>query len=980
MVNTKHRFYGQIVFIIITLSGVFLYADKLIIERHIAYSQLQVRQALSQINNQLAFNLYNDFNIVKGLPALFAINPHLSQHDFSIAVKQLLDENSQFRNISAAPDLIIKYVFPIEGNEATIGMDYRSHSDQINLVIQAKESRQISVSGPLKLVQGGEGLIFRMPVYLKALDGSDTFWGIVGAVIDTQRLYKSSGLLDDDLVIEVAIRGKDGMGEQGEVFWGLPQLFQQKNIESMIALPNGTWLMVARPIGGWKSLPDNIWLQRLYVFAIELLLFFIIFAFLKASMKATLANLKFKNLLADSPVPYALSDTTQKITFINNAFTRTFGYTIDDIPTLTDWKIKAYPNNAYRQQITSSWSAYLTKFHSSPETPLPLEIEIQCKDGSIKTVLQSLASKDGNEYPVIFYDITKRKQAELAATEKEDQLLSFYKLDLVGLAITSPDKRWLSINDCLCNMLEYTEQELLTMTWQEVTHPDDLTIDIEAFTKLFANEIHSYNIEKRFISKTGKVIPTNLLVRSTLKPNGRLDYITAMVQDITKQKQAEKEIEDLAYYDPLTSLPNRRLLIDRLHHAVTAAARSGRGGSLLFLDLDYFKTLNDTLGHDMGDELLKKVAERLTACVREGDTISRFGGDEFVILLENLSEKPVEAAAQTEDIANKILEQVSQPYVLVKHKYTSSVSIGSTLFGQHKSEVDELLKQADIAMYQAKDDGRNSFRFFDPHMQASITARVALERALNLAVEDQQFHLYYQLQVDATGKVIGTEALIRWRHPDRGLILPLHFISLAEETGLILKIGQWVLNTACEQLKLWQQNEQTQALTLSVNVSAKQFRQTGFVSQIQAIVQSHQINPQRLKLELTESLLLDNIDETITKMNSLAEMGIQFSLDDFGTGYSSLQYLKRLPLTQLKIDQSFVRDLIVDTSDQIIIRTIISMAHSLGLNVIAEGVETMEQLQYLLDEGCIHFQGNLFAPPLPIDEVQARLIESFSIK
>lgn len=980
MANTKLRFYSLIILIVITLAGTLFYADMLIRERHFVSSQEQVRQALSRINNQLVFNLYNNLNVVKGLPALFAINPQLSQQDFSVAVKQLLDEHTQLRNIAAAPDLIVKYMFPIEGNQAAMGMDYRTQPDQINEVIKAKESHQLTVSGPLELVQGGEGLIFRIPIFLKESNGTETFWGIVAAVIDTKLLYKSSGLLDSNLPIEIAIRGKDGLGKQGDVFFGMPQLFQQENIESVITLPTGSWQLVARPVGGWKSLPEDIWLQRSYILGIALVLFFMMFAFLRASMKAALANLKFKNLLEDSPVPYALSNATQQITFLNSAFTETFGYTLDDIPTLTDWQIKAYPNNAYRQQIMLSWDTYLTKHHSSRETLLPLEVDIQCKNGSTKTVLLSLASKNGNQYPVIFYDITKRKQAELAAAEKEEQLLSFYKLDLVGLAITSPEKGWLSINDCLCNMLEYTEQELLKMTWEELTHPDDLAVDIEAFTKLLANEIHSYSIEKRFISKTGKIIPTNLVVRSARKLNGQLDYITAMVQDISKQKQAEKEIEDLAYYDPLTSLPNRRLLIDRLHHAISASTRSGRGGSLLFLDLDYFKTLNDTLGHDMGDVLLKKVAERLTACVREGDTVSRFGGDEFVVLLENLSEKPVEAAAQTEDIANKILERLNQPYELIKHKYTSSVSIGSTLFSQDKSEVDELLKQADIAMYQAKDDGRNSFRFFDPHMQASITARVALERALNLAIEHQQFHLYYQQQVDAEGKPIGAEVLIRWLHPDRGLISPLHFISLAEETGLILKIGQWVLNTACEQLMLWQQNEHTQALTLSVNVSAKQFRQADFVSQVQAIVKSHHINPQRLKLELTESLLLDNIDETITKMNSLAEIGIQFSLDDFGTGYSSLQYLKRLPLYQLKIDQSFVRDLMVDTSDQIIIRTIISMAHSLGLNVIAEGVETLEQQQCLLDEGCRHFQGYLFGKPLAIDEIEARLRDSFSIK
>lgn len=445
--------------------------------------------------------------------------------------------------------------------------------------------------------------------------------------------------------------------------------------------------------------------------------------------------------------------------------------------------------------------------------------------------------------------------------------------------------------------------------------------------------------------------------------------------NVTERKQAEQEIEDLAYYDPLTNLPNRRLMLDRIWHAMAASARSGNEGALLFLDIDHFKTLNDTLGHDMGDIFLQQVAERLTTCVREGDTVSRFGGDEFVVLLEGLSTQAAEAAAQAEDIANKILSSINQPYQLASHHYTSSTSVGITLFNNHQTEVEELLKQADIAMYQAKDDGRNALRFFDPQMQASITARAELENELNQAIEQQQFQLYYQIQMDSSLCPLGAEALIRWIHPERGLISPLDFIPVAEQNGTILSIGQWVLNTACAQLELWQQDALTRELTLSVNVSAKQFHQADFISQVTMTIQQHNIKPARLKLELTESLLLNDIEDTIAKMKALAGIGIQFSLDDFGTGYSSLQYLKQLPLHQLKIDKSFVDDLVSDSNDQVIVRTIIAMAHSLGLSVIAEGVETKEQQQRLLTEGCTHYQGYLFSKPLPIAEFNKLLKE-----
>ncbi|MCF7969654.1 MAG: EAL domain-containing protein [Methylococcaceae bacterium] len=557
--------------------------------------------------------------------------------------------------------------------------------------------------------------------------------------------------------------------------------------------------------------------------------------------------------------------------------------------------------------------------------------------------------------------------------QREQQLASFYLLDLVGLTITSPDKAWIRTNECLCKMLEYSEQELREMTWAQLTHPDDLCSDEEQFTRLLANEIEGYSLEKRFISRTGKVIPTQLVVRCARKDNGEVDYVMSMVEDISQRKADAEKIKQLAFYDPLTKLANRRLLQDRLHQALVSSARNGHGGALLFLDLDNFKTLNDSLGHDMGDILLQQVAERLNACIRKGDTVSRFGGDEFVVLLENLSVQPFKAVKQAGDIANKILSSLNQSYQLASHQYSSSTSIGIVLFKDNQSNEDELLKQADIAMYQAKNSGRNALRFFDPEMQASLTARVTLEKELKLAVKNQQFQLYYQIQVDSSQRPLGAETVIRWVHPERGVISPFHFIAFAEETGSILEIGQWVLNSACAQLKWWQKKDRTRELTLSVNVSAKQFHQVDFVDKVRSTVLLHGINPKLLKLELTESLLLNNIEDVIEKMTNLTEIGIQFSLDDFGTGYSSLQYLKRLPLYQLKIDQSFVRDIVSDENDRKIIRTIISMAKSMDLNLIAEGVETEQQQALLLSEGCTHFQGHLYSMPVPINEFEVLL-------
>jgi diguanylate cyclase (GGDEF)-like protein len=445
-------------------------------------------------------------------------------------------------------------------------------------------------------------------------------------------------------------------------------------------------------------------------------------------------------------------------------------------------------------------------------------------------------------------------------------------------------------------------------------------------------------------------------------------------QDVTRLRQAMADVELLAFYDPLTGLPNRRLLNDRLQQGILATLRTGRHGALLFLDLDNFKNLNDTAGHDTGDLLLQQVAQRLKLCVREEDTVARLGGDEFVVMLQSLSPEPLEAAAQAKKVGETILGSLTQPYTLKDTEHTSTCSVGATLFGKTHQDAADLLKQADIAMYQVKNSGRNAMCFFDPYMLTNITSRADLERALRQALELQQLVLHFQVQVAAHGRPIGAEVLIRWQHPERGMVPPGQFIGLAEETGLILPIGEWVLRTACQQLKCWETTPQAATLQLAVNVSARQFRAADFVNQVQRIVLETGVQPRLLKLELTESLVLDNINETVEKMQQLKAMGVRFSMDDFGTGYSSLAYLTRLPLDQLKIDQSFVRNIGLQASDSAVIDTIIGLGRSLGLEVIAEGVETAEQRDFLAEHGCERCQGYLFGKPMAIEAFESALL------
>lgn len=440
-------------------------------------------------------------------------------------------------------------------------------------------------------------------------------------------------------------------------------------------------------------------------------------------------------------------------------------------------------------------------------------------------------------------------------------------------------------------------------------------------------------------------------------------------------KAAKEEIWQLAFYDPLTHLPNRRLLIDRLKHVQGISTRSKGHNALLFIDLDNFKTINDTLGHDKGDLLLQEVARRLVSCVRSADTVARLGGDEFVVMVSELSENLEEAAVQAEHVGEKILALLNQPYQLTDRLYRSTSSIGVTLFNGRAESTDDLLKRADLAMYQSKSAGRNTLRFFEPDMQAAVTARAELEIDLRRGQQDAQFILYYQAQVNHNGYWTGAEALIRWQHPKRGLVSPAEFIPAAEETGLILPLGRWVLETACSQLVVWARRPETAHLTLAVNVSTRQFRQADFVKEITDLLALTGADPCLLKLELTESMLLENVEDIIVKMGALIALGIRFSLDDFGTGYSSLGYLKRLPLDQLKIDQTFVRDVLTDPNDAAIVRTIVALAQSLGLSVIAEGVETASQMEFLSQNGCRAYQGYLFSRPLPLEQFEALLLK-----
>ncbi len=567
---------------------------------------------------------------------------------------------------------------------------------------------------------------------------------------------------------------------------------------------------------------------------------------------------------------------------------------------------------------------------------------------------------------VVSHDISERKRTETLLQESEQHFRTLANGGSTLIWTSGQDKRCNYFNEPWLRFTGRSIEQELGEGWLEGVHPDDRAFCLETYGGAF-DQRKAFSIDYRIRHADGSY----RWIRDDGNPRydsqGEfLGYIGFCV-DVTPQKEADEKIKTLAFYDSLTGLPNRRLLQDRLEKTLAASSRHQRQGALLFIDLDNFKTLNDTLGHDVGDLLLQQVARRLAACVRESDTVARLGGDEFVVMLEDLSENPQEAAAQVETVGEKIIATLNQNYQLAGYEYRSTPSIGVTLFADHEKPVEELLKRADLAMYQAKAAGRNTMRFFDPQMQAAVTSRATLEAGLREAVRKEQFLLHYQAQVDGAGRLTGSEVLLRWQHPERGVVSPAEFIPLAEETGVIVPLGQWVLQTACIRLARWAATPEMARLTLAVNVSAQQFNQPDFVEQVLAILNGTGADPRRLKLELTESLLANNVQEIIEKMFALKARGVGFSLDDFGTGYSSLSYLKRMPLDQLKIDRSFVHDVLSDPNDAAIARTIVALGQNLGLGVIAEGVETEPQRDFLSKSGCHAYQGYFFSRPLPVE-------------
>ena len=653
-------------------------------------------------------------------------------------------------------------------------------------------------------------------------------------------------------------------------------------------------------------------------------------------------------------------DMQGNILATNDAFCRMLGYTQEEAARLNvaDWD--------------AQWSVeeLRARFREIIGKSALLETLHRRKDGTLINVEISASGVELEGQNFIFAsgrDITRRKQAEealrvaAAAFETQDAIL-----------ITDASANIIRVNQAFTDITGYSSAEVLGKNPRMMNSGrQDKAFFVEMWRHLRTTGSWSGEIWDR--RKNGQIYPKWMTVTAVKNEQQETTRYVAIFSDITARKQAEEDIRSLAFYDALTKLPNRRLFIDRFQAALPVSARHNNYGAVLFIDLDRFKVLNDTLGHDCGDLLLIEVAARIKSCVREMDTVARLGGDEFVVLIEEVSDDLDEASRKVGLVAEKIREALARPYCLKEHEYHSSPSIGISLYHGNEETVDTLLHNADLAMYQAKESGRNAVRFFDADMQHNVAAHAELVSDLHHALERQQLRLYYQIQVDDENRPVGAEALLRWIHPQRGMVMPDQFIPIAEESALIIEIDDWVLETACRQLALWGENAQTRDFLLTVNVSAKQFALPDFVDKVAGMLKAHQVNPARLKLELTERMVLDDLDGTLKRMHALKAHGVSLSMDGFATRYSSLSYLKQLPIDQLKIDKGFVQAITQGSDDALLVQNIIDLVNGFNVSMIAEGVETEAQLASLKQRDCITYQGFLFGKAVPIEEFEKLL-------
>ncbi|MCU4676686.1 EAL domain-containing protein [Catenovulum sp. 2E275] len=956
-------------FINILFSTLFVLLSVLIIE-YIYISRTEqaniakVTKQVSEYRAKLEYLINNNLQLTQGISAFISINPDLTQQEYETFAEHVFSADHQVRNIGAAKDLVITHIYPLKGNEKAIGLNYAQMPAQKAAALKAIEVGKIVVAGPLNLVQGGIGLVARQPVKVST---TGKLWGISSIVLDFNTILKEAGILEQK-DLNITLQGKDALGESGAVFFGDKKLVKTSSVKLKINLPYGAWIIYAEPKNGWHHYQFHypLWIASAFLLIIWIIILRQRFKnqtlYIKSVNNLIESEHKFRNVFHDhNAVMLLIEQATGAIVDANQAAEKYYGYTHQQ---LTNKKIQEINQLTFEEVQTKR---KLAAHHKQNFFIFPHKLA----DGSIRQVEVHSSPVKVNDQTLLFsiiHDVTQRIESE----QKLKLDAKVFEHSQEGVLITDANNQVISVNTAFSDITGYSESEVIGKK------PLFLSSHKNA-PELF-REIRKSVQEKGFWKgeiwsrkKDGSTFPELLSISKLEESPNVISHYVAVFSDITKLKQSEERLERLAHYDALTNLPNRLLLKSRINHAIGRVKRNKQQKlGLLFLDLDQFKIVNDSLGHQAGDELLQQVAARLKARVREQDTLARLGGDEFVVLVEDLN--------KIEDLvilAHDIIVEINKPFVLQSHhEAVVGTSVGITIYPDDTTDADKLLTFADAAMYKAKQNGRNTYAFYTENITKLADRKLKINNQLKKAIENNELELYYQPQVDfLEHKIVGAEALVRWNHPEEGLLSPDAFVEYAEESSVIHDLSKWVLNQGCQQLKSW--HAQGLVIPLALNISPRDFSQKSFMTEVQRIIEQLAFNPKYLELELTENTLMERPEIALDIIKRLRKINVSIAIDDFGTGHSSIAYLKHFPINKLKIDRSFVSDIATNKTGKDIVSTIINMAKSFGLQVVAEGVESSEQDLILNSLGCDIAQGYLYSKPLKQNDFEQKLREQF---
>lgn len=951
-------------------------------QRQVLNERNQVLMELAAVRARVEGIIEGTFNSTDGIVHLISLRSGIDESLFSEMARLALSRNPPVRNITVAPNDRVQMVYPLAGNEKVLGFQFSDRPEQYRMVVQARERRTAVLSGPVQLVQGGRALVQRMPVFVTDPSGASEYWGTVSIVAGVDELLKPAWA-EVAGKAQVAIRGKDALGAEGDMVDGDPALFEAQPLLMDVRVPGGTWQLAAAPQGGWHQ--SGFYHSLYFQFGLAISVLLAVIAGLRTSYARQLRgrNRELEREIAER----------QRAVEAQHEEEERFRALFDSSPEAVwiieqDGFVQWNPTAARLFGVEMAGDAKLHPASCSPEFQPDGQLslvkaremtEIAARNGwhrfewihlrgdktpffaEVTLIAYSSRGKSGI-YGVV-RDISEKKQDE----ERLKLAAAVLASTAEGVLITDVKARIVAVNRAFTEITGFSEAEALGQK-PAMLRSEHQGVEFyqEMWKCLAETDVWCGEIWNR--RKNGEVYPEWLVISAIRDEQNEITHYVGVFSDISSLKHSQARLEHLAHFDSLTDLPNRILFQDRLAHEIDRAARQEEQVAVLVLDLDGFKTVNDSLGHPVGDQLLSQVAERLQCCVRQEDTVARLGGDEFAIILGSLNE-----GEDAVEVVRKILASIEQPFDLAGVGALISTSVGVAVYPLDGQTATELVRNADAAMYGAKEGGRNTYRFYQASMTQHAQERLHREAALRRGIERKEFEVWFQPQISLhTGRLTGAEALVRWRDPERGLVSPIEFIPLAERTGLILPLGELVLMQVCQWARRWL-DEGLVFGRLAVNVATPQIERGDFPALLEQALAKESMPADCLEIEITESFIMGNAEAARDALLVIQSLGVTTAVDDFGTGYSSLSYLKELPIDNLKIDRAFVKDLPGSSRDVAITRAIIAMAHSLGFKVTAEGIEDSAQQAWLWAEGCDEAQGYFIAKPMPAAEFGAWL-------